>query len=443
MPASAAFFDLDRTILRRVSAPVITKALRAAGLLTGRNLPGEKALYGVFNIFGETLPTIALVRAAALLSKGWSVDAVGAVGTEAAAELALNLAPYALPLIRDHQTQGRPVILATTSPEQLVRPLAELLGFDDVVATRYAEEAGVLTGHLSGQFVWGRGKRLAVATWARNNDVELEHSYAYSDSIYDVPLLRSVGHPHAVNPDPRLLAVATVARWPVLNLDVPPGVPKFLNIEPYDLLRQVARPVAIPYARFSFEGMEHIPDEGPGIVVANRRSNFDPVVLILLASRAGRSLRFLGNAEVFDAPLVGQVLRSLGHIRLDGETGSAAPMAAAAAALAAGELVCVLPEDSVAHGPALADNDLAGRPTAACLAAETGSPVIPVGLWGTEAVWPCSSKVPLVWNLARPPRVEVRVGPQICVGRNDPTEETVTIMSAVQDLLPSMGPERR
>jgi putative phosphoserine phosphatase/1-acylglycerol-3-phosphate O-acyltransferase len=432
----AAFFDMDRTLLKGASGPVISRALRSAGLVSDRNIPGEGAMYALFDLVGETLPAMALARGAALLAKGWDADQVRAAGREAAEELVRDVTPYALPLIHDHQAKGRPVVLATTTPDHLVRPLAERLGFDDVIATRYGELDGAFTGSLEGEFVWATGKRSAVAAWARANDIDLAESYAYSDSIYDLPLLLSVGHPCAVNPDPRLLAAATLARWPVLHLDAPPGVPKVLGVEPYDVVRRFAHPAIAPYARFSFDGVEHIPSKGPGIVVSNHRSYFDPVALVILAAKAGRLLRFLGKKEVFEAPLLGPAMRRFGHIRVDRGSGSDAPLDAAAAALEAGELICILPQGTIPRGEAFFDPELKGRPGAARLAARSGAPVLPVGLWGTEAVWPRSSKVPLVWNVLHPPHIDVRAGKPIDLDLDDPRADTTTIMQAIQALLP-------
>lgn len=436
---AAVFFDMDRTLLKGASGPVINRALRSAGLVSERPFPGERATYALFDLIGETLPAIVLARGAALLAKGWNAEQVRAAGVEAAEELARDVTPYARPLIEQHQAAGRPVVLATATPDHLVRPLAERLGFDDVVATRYREEGGAFTGRIEGEFIWATGKRAAVAAWAGANGVDLSASYAYTDSIYDLPLLAAVGHPHAVNPDPRLLAVATLARWPVQHLDVPPGVPKLFGLEPYDVLRRLVQPATIPFARFHIEGQAHIPDEGPGILVANHRSYFDPVALVVLAARSGRALRFLAKKEVLDAPLVGPLVRSLGHIRVDRGSGSDAPLAAASAALAGGELLCILPQGTIPRGEAFFDPVLAGRPGAARLAARTGAPVIPVGLWGTEAVWPRSSKVPLAWNVLRPPGVQVRAGPPVTLGLTDAAADTSTLLRSIEALLPG-GP---
>ncbi|MEY2471690.1 MAG: hypothetical protein QOK28_1019, partial [Actinomycetota bacterium] len=206
--AGAAFFDLDRTLLRGASGPIITEALIQAGLVDERTLSAQQALYRVFDFVGENLPSIGLARAAAVAAKGWPLDAVRDAGKAAAERLDALVAPYARPIIDEHRAAGRPLVLATTTPYELIRPLAERLGFDDVVATRYAHADGVLTGALEGGFVWSQGKLAAVRTWAEEHGVDLADSYAYSDSIYDAPLLSAVGHPHAVNPDPRLTVFA-------------------------------------------------------------------------------------------------------------------------------------------------------------------------------------------------------------------------------------------
>lgn len=437
MATGAAFFDLDRTILKGASGPLITKALKDAGFGPQRDIPGVGAVYTLFDIVGETLPAMALARGAALVAKGWPAEDVRAAGKAAAEELDTIVTPYARALIADHQAAGRHAVLATTTPDHLVRPLAERLGFDDVVATRYAEEEGAFTGALEGEFVWAAGKRAAVRRWAASNGVDLGESYAYSDSFYDLPLLTSVGHPHAVNPDPRLAVAARVARWPVLHLDVPPGVPKILGVEPMEVLRRLAHPAVFPYARFQFEGVERLPRSGPALVVANHRSYFDPLVIGLLLARAGRTVRFLGKKEVFDAPIVGTLARSMGQIRVDRGTGSDRPLKEAARALGAGEVVCVLPQGTIPRGRAFFDPVLVGRPGAARLSAMTGVLPTPVGLWGTERVWPRASKVPHVWNVTDPPLVTVRVGPPVPLPE-DATEGEATraIMDSISALVP-------
>ncbi len=445
MAGSAAFFDLDRTILKGASGPLLTEALVAAGIVPERPLPGQGLLYRVFDVIGETLPSIALARGAAIVARGWSRAAVVEAARDAAERLDTLVAPYARPLLDEHRAAGRPVVLATTTPRDLVEPFAERLGFDDVVATQYAhDEDGYYTGGLTGGFVWGLGKLAAVRAWAQESGVDVASSFAYSDSVFDVPLLSAVGHPHAVNPDPRLLAYALIRRWPVLWLDVPPGVPKLAGLEPFDIVRLAARTQLFPYARFDIVGGENIPRRGPAIVAANHRSYFDPVAVGLTVVQSGRALRFLGKKEVFDAPVVGPLAKAMGGIRVDrGSQAAGDSLREATRALHAGELVAIMPQGTIPRGDAFFDPLLKGKSGVARLAAATKAPVIPIGLWGTERVWPRNAKLPNVFNLTNPPEVRIRVGKPVELDYDDTRADTRRVMEAIMDLLPPESRELR
>jgi putative phosphoserine phosphatase/1-acylglycerol-3-phosphate O-acyltransferase len=444
MARTAAFFDLDRTLLRGASGPILTAALKDAGVLPDRSFPGEGLVYRFYDVVGETLPGMALARRAATFAAGWSSEAVIEAATEAAKILTGRVQPFARQLMDAHRAAGRPVVLATTSPFDMVKPFADELGLDDVIATRYGvDEEGHYDGAIVGNFVWGTGKLAAVRSWADDHDVDVGGSWAYSDSVYDYPLLSAVRHPHAVNPDPRLRAVALLRRWPTLHLDVPPGVPKLAGIEPFRVLMQFLRPEAFPYVRFDIVGTERIPDEGPAIIVANHRSYFDSAALSVTVARSGRPLRFLGKKEVFDAPVVGPLMKALGGIRVERGTGSDEPLDAAATALQAGELVAMMPQGTIPRGRAFFDPELKGRWGAARLAARTGAPVVPVGMWGTEKVWPRNARLPNVLNVARPPQVRVRVGEAFHVEGGDVADDTAAIMAAIAALLPAEARVRR
>jgi putative phosphoserine phosphatase/1-acylglycerol-3-phosphate O-acyltransferase len=435
--AGAVFVDLDRTLIRSASGPIVQAAMVAEGVLpAGRHLPGDQYLYRFYNRFGETVPFISLARAAAALMRNRSADATRRAGRRAVEPLLELVQPWALASLAEHRAEGRPVVLATTSPHDLVAPLAEALDFDDVIATRYTEVDGRYTGRLTGGFVWGVGKRSAVGRWAAHRGISLDDSHAYTDSIFDLPLLHAVGHPHPLNADPRLTAVAVARRWPLENWDRAPGIPSLVGWEPYHVVRPFFRPELFPYARFDIRGMEHIPATGPVLLAPNHRSYFDVAAIGLVAARLGRPVRFLAKQEVFDAPVVGQLARSLGGIPVERGSDTVSPMRQAAASLRAGEVVIVLPQGTIPRGEAFFDPVLHGRTGTARLAAETGAPVIPIGLWGTEAVWPRSSKVPLMSNVQHPPRVTVTVGPAVPLGLEDAVADTATLMSAIVDLLP-------
>lgn len=442
---SAAFFDLDRTLLAGASGEVFSEAMRTAGLVS-RSIPGEKLLYRVFDLVGETLPSMALARQAASFAAGRPRAAIQGAAEIAAERLEELVQPFAAPLFAEHRAAGRPIVLATTTPYDLVRPFADRLGLDDVVATRYGVNPdGTYDGTIVGPFVWSAGKLAAVQEWAEQHGIDLASSYAYSDSVYDTPLLSSVGHPHVVNPDPRMVLMAAVRRWPVLHLDVSPGVAKVpvVGLELQKLALQFSRPAFYPYARFDIAGTEHVPAEGPAILCGNHRSYFDVAAISVMLAKTGRTVRFLGKKEVFDAPVVGQIAAAMGGIRVDRGTGSDEPLQAAADALAGGEMVAIMPQGTIPRGPAFFEPELAGRWGAARLAQLSRAPVIPVGLWGTERVWPRSARLPDVLNVTDPPEVRIRVGPPVELKYRSLDADTKRIMGAIVDLLPPEARRRR
>jgi len=361
-------------------------------------------------------------------------------------------------MIDKHRAAGDKLVLATTTPYDFIEEFARSLGFDDVIGTRFEVDAGGLyTGELDGRFVWSGGKLAAVSDWCSSNGMNVADCAAYTDSIYDSPLLEAVGSPHVVNPDARLQVLAAARRWPILNLDVSPGVVKVpvIGTELQKLALTFARPELIPFAKFTIDGTHNIPADGPAILVGNHRSYFDVFAVSLTVAKTGRTVRFLGKKEVFDAPVIGQLAAALGGIRVDRGTGSDAPLDAAAAALEAGEMVAIMPQGTIPRGRAFFDPALQGRWGAARLAMRTGAPVIPMGLWGTEKVWPRNSQVPMLWNVTNPPKVSVTVGPEVALRRDASSDalasaadaladdNTKRMMSAIINLLPPEAREHR
>ena len=441
MTQGAAFFDLDRTLLAGASGEVFSHAMREAGLVT-RSIPGENLLYKLFNTIGETLPSMALARQAVTFAKGRQRSVVQHAASGAADA----------PLFAEHRAAGRQLVMATTTPYDLVKPLADLLGLDDVVATRYGLNAdGTYDGTLDGPFVWSAGKLSAVRDWAVAHGVDLAESFAYSDSVYDTPLLAAVGHPFVVNPDPRMKLMAAARRWPTLDLSAAADLTKdvssmakipVVNMEIQRLALSFTHPLFFPYAKFRISGTDNIPASGPAIIVGNHRSYFDSAALAVTIAQTDRTVRFLGKKEVFDAPVVGQLAAAMGGIRVDRGTGSDEPLQAAAEALANGDLVAMMPQGTIPRGKAFYDPQLKGRWGAARLAALAKVPVIPVGLWGTEKVWPRSARVPNMLNLVAPPTVTVTVGSPVKLGHRSPDADTKRIMKALMDLLPAESREQ-
>ncbi len=439
---TAAIFDLDRTLISGSSATVFQRHLAEAGITSGREIPFADAFMRFYETFGENWFMMQPARLSGRAAAGWNVADVEKAMGAAAEELAGMIQPFAPQLIDEHREAGRVLVLATTSPEPFVRPLARRLGFDDVVATRWCSEGGEFTGELDGPFVWGPAKLDAVKQWAAENSVVLSRSYAYSDSYFDAPLLDAVGHPTAVNPDPQLRALAALRSWPVRHLDVAEGVAKIAGRELQAWTRPLLRPeIVAPLAQFEFNDIHNIPESGPAILVFNHRSYFDPSALALLVARVGRSVRGLGKKEVFDAPIIGNLAKWLGGIRVERASGSDEPLRHAAKALRGGELLMLAPQGTIPRGPAFFDPELKGRWGAARLAAMTHAPVIPVGLWGTEKVWPRSSRLPRM-SLTDRPLVSVTVGKPVKLGYDDTEADTEAIMAAISALLPEEAHRR-
>ena len=442
MTDRAAIFDLDGTLIAGSPVPVFEQHLRRCGLDVPRGSLLAGALDRLYQEVGRTPSRGSAGRLSQGPLPGWSLDRVDEAGRAAAEELEAAVQPFATPLIAGHRRSGELLVLATSAPEPLVQPLATRLGFDHVVATRWCSDDGTYTGKLDGPVLRGRDKVDAVRAWAQAAGVRLEVSTAYAAAFSDAPLLDAVGQPVVVNPDPQLAAAAALRRWPVRHLDVPDGVVKVWGRELQEWARPLMRPELITYARFEFSGEEHVPRRGAAIVVFNHRSYFDPTVLGLLASRVDRPVRGLGKKELFDVPIVGRLTRMMGAIRVDRGSGSDEPLDEAAGALEAGELVMIAPQGTIPRGRAFFEPELRGRWGAARLAQRTGAPVIPVGIWGTDEVWPRSSRLPNLAPLQRP-LVTVSVGPPVPLGHTDVDADTRAIMSAIVDLLPEEARQRR
>ncbi len=440
-----AVFDLDRTLITSSSATVFRKHLAEHGIGGAQEIPLVDVFTKFYEQFGETWLMMQPARLSSRAAKGWSVATVDAAMQDAAAELATMLLPGAVKAIDEHRAAGRRLVMATTSPLVFVKPFADLIGFDDVVATRWerSDDGLAFTGRMTGDFVWGRSKADAVARWADAHDASLSESWAYSDSYFDAPLLAAVGHPVVVNPDVQLRITATIRGWPVTHFDRSDGVSKVFGRELQEWGRPFMRQeIVTPNARIEVDGLENIPATGPAILVFNHRSYLDPIVMGVVIAKTGRNVRGLGKKEVFDVPLVGRLMKASGGIRVDRGTGSDEPLDAAIAAVEAGELLMVAPEGTIPRGPAFFDPVLKGRWGAARIAAATRAPVIPIGLWGTEKVWPRSARLPK-FSLTDRPTVTASVGPPVKLYHRSADADTKRIMRAISAQLPPEARERR
>jgi HAD superfamily hydrolase (TIGR01490 family) len=213
----AAFFDLDKTVIARASMVAMGGPLYREGLVSRWLL--MRAVWGqlVYLWIGADEKKLARTRDSVLrLAAGWERDRVARIARDAIEEV-LEPIVYAeaIDLIAEHRAAGRSVYLVSASPTEIVEPLAAHLGVDGCLATE-AEVGpdGRYTGRVV-RYCFGAEKVAAVEALAATTGIDLEASWAYSDSASDIPLLASVGHPIAVNPDRELLRTARERGWAV------------------------------------------------------------------------------------------------------------------------------------------------------------------------------------------------------------------------------------
>ena len=139
---------------------------------------------------------------------------------EVLAAILPRIYPQMLEEVYAHQDAGRATFIVSAAGNGVVEQLAHVLGMDGGIGTRYEVDAeGNYTGRLDGPFVYGEGKVTAMEEFADRHGIELSASYAYSDSLSDLPMLRAVGNPVAVNPDPPLAAIAREEGWQTLRFE--------------------------------------------------------------------------------------------------------------------------------------------------------------------------------------------------------------------------------
>jgi HAD superfamily hydrolase (TIGR01490 family) len=216
-PPTAAFFDLDKTIIAKSSTLAFSKPFFHSGLLNRRTVLRSAYAQFVFALSGADEDQMERMRAfITSMCTGWDAAQVREIVNETLHEIIDPLVyDEAVRLIDEHKAAGRDVVIVSSSGEELVAPIAAMLGADHMVATRMVVEDGLYTGEI-GYYVYGPAKADAIRELAAARGYELAESFAYSDSVTDLPMLEIVGHPNAVNPDRGLRKVAVDRGWPIV-----------------------------------------------------------------------------------------------------------------------------------------------------------------------------------------------------------------------------------
>ena len=218
----AAFFDLDRTLIRgSANFPLAVAAFRA-GYVPPRQLLHDAVNAVAFIAGGATDQRSADLRERILKAvAGHPAEDVVALGDAFLPKIAASVLPEARRLLDQHAAAGHDRIVVSASPIEIVGRLAEMLGLEGAVGTRSQIVDGCYTGVLDGAFCYGQGKVVEVQRLAAERGYDLSRCTAYSDSVSDLPLLECVGTPVAVNPEKHLRAVASARGWRIVEVARP------------------------------------------------------------------------------------------------------------------------------------------------------------------------------------------------------------------------------
>ncbi len=218
---SAAFFDLDKTLIQGSSAFQFGRAAYRAGLMGRRQLLADAVANLQFRLRGATdADSMALRERIAGSLEGKRVVDLERLGADVLAGILPRVYPQMLALAHEHQDHGRPAYIVTAASQELAEILAHVMALDGAVGSGLSEVVdGVYTGRPVGLFVYRSGKAEAIRELAQREGFDLAECYAYSDSESDLPMLEAVGHPVAVNPDGALARIARERGWDVLRFD--------------------------------------------------------------------------------------------------------------------------------------------------------------------------------------------------------------------------------
>ena len=230
---TAAFFDLDKTIIAKSSTLAFSREFQAGGLISRRAMLRSAYAQFMFFVGGADHDQMEKMRQfMSQLCAGWDVATVREIVTDTLLNIVDPLVyDEAVTLIEEHRLAGRDIVIVSASGAEVVEPIGQLLGADRVIATRMEIVDGKYTGNID-YYAYAEEKARAITELAATSGYDLSDCYAYSDSITDVHMLEVVGHPSAVNPDKELRRVAQTNGWPVLSFVRPVALQPRFHLPP-------------------------------------------------------------------------------------------------------------------------------------------------------------------------------------------------------------------
>ncbi len=408
-----AFFDLDRTLIAGYS-------ILAMGVETARHAANRGHLKEATRLMHDVLRQRTggggnyhkLVKRLARALTGVDESTLSELGIRAFENsLARNLYPEAVALVEAHRAAGDHLVIVTAASHYQVDPVARILGIEEICCTRLEVQDGRFTGNVVAPLCYGEGKALAARRAARRFGCSLKDSFFYSDSSADLPLLRKVGRPVAVNPSDKLAVHARNRHWPQLHFPSR-GMPRLENLARTALVveslmaatafgalsrrlgvapglnaNRVTRLVGDITASFAglefdIEGYDNLHRKRPVVYIFNHQSLLDSVVLARLLRD---DVVALCKKEMAHAPVIGPMLQQVDTIFVDrDERDQSEVLKRAMAVLASGRSLVIAPEGT----RSTLGNIQPFKHGAFLLAKRAGVPIVPIVLHNVKDALP-------------------------------------------------------
>ncbi|MEZ5501295.1 MAG: HAD-IB family hydrolase [Halioglobus sp.] len=343
---TVAFFDLDRTLIAGYSILALALETAEQGVRRGKLAQSARVVRDIMKhkVYSSGSNYHRLVKRLSRTLAGVSEATLKELGEQAYRKhLAKSLYREAIALVESHRAAGHKLVIVSAASRYQIEPVARVLGIDEICCTRLEVMAGRFTGNVITPMCYGEGKLLAARRSARLHKASLKHCWFYSDSCDDLPLLRKVGNPVAVNASDRLGAVARTGNWPQLEFSSR-GMPslesvartlltaqtvaattvfgmlsKRLGRDSFSNANQLTRLLgdvgsAFAGLDFEIEGVEHLRGKRPAIFVFNHQSLLDSMVLAHLLRE---DVVALCKKEMAGTPMIGALLRQADTIFVD------------------------------------------------------------------------------------------------------------------------------
>lgn len=445
---SIAFFDLDRTLIAGYSILAVARETAEQGARRGKLRQAAKVVQDIIKhkVYSSGGNYHRLVKRTTKALTGVSESTLCEIGEQAYRKhVAKTLYREAIALVEAHRAAGHKLAIISSASRYQIEPVARVLGIEEIHCTRLEVVAGRFTGKVIAPMCFGEGKLLAAQRSARQHKSAIKNCWFYSDSSDDLPLLRKVGHPVAVNPSDKLGAHARTQQWPQLFFSTR-GMPsaeslartvltaqtiiattafgmltKRLGRSPYRAANQLTRlfgDVGSAFAGLDFEieGLGNLRQARPAIFVFNHQSLLDSMVLAHLLRE---DVVAMCKKEMAGTPIIGQLLRQADTIFVDrDESDQREVLQRARDVLKNGRSLIIAPEGSRST---LGDIQ-PFKHGAFYLARKAGVPIVPIVLHNVKDALPNGG-----W-LIRPATIRITVLPPI------PAESIRNIRSSCHDL---------